>query len=109
LRFDLKSVDRAGRPQSAATRHLTGQPTTFLENRRRYSTFSMSVGRGTRLAIDAHVDHIDTTQQIGLAISMGFPTEVSGEDCMKTLMEMDLESIDPGAWLLHLLTVIWGS
>ena len=40
---------------------------------------------------------------------MGFPTEVSGEDCMKTLMEMDLESIDPGAWLLHLLTVIWGS
>jgi len=40
---------------------------------------------------------------------MGFPTEVSGEDCMNTLMEMNLESMDLVTWLWQLLTVIWGS
>jgi len=39
----------------------------------------------------------------------GLPTEVSGEECMKTLIEMDLESMDLITSLWQLLTVIWGS
>ena len=38
---------------------------------------------------------------------MGFRREVSGEDCMDTMIDLDV--IELATWLWSCFTVIWGS